>query len=772
MILFVFIAVSIRPTAKTITVAAAGAVIFAAALGPSIVQRISTLNNPLTDHSLMGRAQYYTAAAHIVRAHPLLGLGWGCYYDIDKILVNERYLKTPRPPGAPDATVHSAYLQLLVKTGAFGLLGFLVILVAWAERVWRTRKTKPRGDRDYVLFMGITAGVAGFLFHNTFENFFQWPVMAQSLWLLLGLSFLMAHWAGTRKPSYGPPVVFVGIATALFLLFVCVCLRLQTSDPDYFEKNVANAIAEGNVRKAVKIARYATQVHERDPMAYTVYGRVLLECGDVDKALEQLAKAVGVRREHRPPYQETRKPYYFAPARLTLGKYYIEQQNLLDAVENFELARAYAVPADIKYGDFHEPLYQAYAGQGLWARALEFREPSDQELDDLDSRDIVLIARVCEGEQNWKLANRLAERLLTRNAFTAEAHYMLGRVDLAREHYEASLVHLEQAVLDGHAHSAFFLGTALEKNGQPARAIQAFLRTPSGDLYRPFALAKAFTLLADLPEDEQTFATVTRQELIDQLDLELARMRMLQQPVQYDKNRRLTPVAVMTSEVHFASGGRFPILILWEDGQAPGTDLTPISFSSPGVQDSLLLLKRTNIVLQLQWVENLVNWDSVERLQTGASAVPGWIDTARDWFGLRPDHAARIQKDDTGNSFLGITKLTWFYSVPIRVRHGAGYLLAGLLKDPQSKGGIRWQSLDEQERVLFEDDIFDQERSDEWTWRAGYIRSQLHWDAIRVQLNVLRHPRTVAFDDVMLVEINEPDPTFLAQLPQRAHGAS
>jgi len=244
---------------------------------------------------------------------------------------------------------------------------------------------------------------------------------------------------------------------------------------------------------------------------------------------------------------------------------------------------------------------------------------------------------------------------------------------------------------------------------------------------------------------------------------------MLQQPVQYDKNRRLTPVAVMTSEVHFASGGRFPILILWEDGQAPGTDLTPISFSSPGVQDSLLLLKRTNIVLQLQWVENLVNWDSVERLQTGASAVPGWIDTARDWFGLRPDHAARIQKDDTGNSFLGITKLTWFYSVPIRVRHGAGYLLAGRIKDPQSKGGIRWQSLDEQERVLFEDDIFDQQRSDEWTWRAGYIRSQLNWDAIRVQLNVSHHPRTVAFDDVMLVEINEPDPTFLERDLRNGH---
>jgi len=552
---------------------------------------------------------------------------------------------------------------------------------------------------------------------------------------------------------------------AFFLFFVYGCPRLypwiERSQPAYLESNVADLVAKGDVRKALRIAGEAVSARPGDPMALTTYGRALLEAREADKALEQLTKAVGVEAGQGRSSIETRTSYYYAPARLTLGTYYLEQGKLVDAVENFELARAYAVPADIEYGDYHAALYQAYAKHGLWARALEFGEPSDQELDDLSSQDIVRVARVCEGEQNWTLASRLAEQLLTREAFTAEAHHLLGRVDLVQEQYEASLVNLEQAVSEGRAHSAFFLGTAFDKNGQPARAIQAFLRTPPGDLYRPFALAKALTLLANSPEHGQTFTAARRKELLAQLDNEIAGMRQLHQSIQCGKHCRFTPVAVMTSEVHFLSGGRFPVLILWEDARAPAVDPTRMSSLSSGVEDSPLLLKRTNSLLQLQWVENVVNWESVQRLDHDADTVPGWIDTARDWFALRSEQAAQVQDAPTGESFLSFNSITWFYSVPIQVKDGVGYLLAALLKDPQGKGSLGWQALDEEEYVLFEDDILAQERSDAWTWRAGYMRSQPLWDIMRVRLNVARHPGTVALDDVMLVEINEPRPTFL-----------
>lgn len=567
-----------------------------------------------------------------------------------------------------------------------------------------------------------------------------------------------------EKNAYWLPAAIVGIASVLFLVFVYGYPRLfpliEASHPDHFEKNVANALDSGNIRKALKIAHHATLIRRDDPMAYTVYGKVLLESGDTDAALRQLAKAIGGPLEHW-PLGQLRERSYFAPARLTLGTYYLEQGKSIDAIENFELARAHVAPKDFEYGDFDKTQYQAYSALGLWGRALEFGTPSDQELDYLDNRDLVRIARVFEGERNWKLATRIAGRLLRREGQDAEAYYFMGRAALALEEYEASLVYLEKAVLNGHAHAAFFLGMALEKAGKPARALQAFLRTPSGDLYRAFALANAFTLLEKFPEIQQNRATPTRPELLGQLDREIAEMLSLPRPTQYDKYRRLTPLAVTASSENFEAGGRFPILVLWEDGRAPSSGPTPLSLAIPDSDGSLLVLKRDNNIVQLQWVGNLVNWESVERLPEGAGPIPGWIDTAHDWFGLRTEHAPRIQKDDAGNSFLGIRKLTWFYSLPVRVRDGVGYLLAGRVKDPNNKANLSWQSLDNNENVLFESHLSEQTGSGVWVWQAGYMRSRLHWGSLRVSLDFTHNSETVAFDDVMLVEINEPDPTLL-----------
>ena len=120
------IAISIRPSARQLASAVAAGFVILLALGPLVVQRLYTLTDPEQDLSLMARAQYYAVAAHIGRAHPLAGLGWGCYYDIDAILAAERYVETPLDETraaaltVEDATVHSAYLQLLVKSGILG----------------------------------------------------------------------------------------------------------------------------------------------------------------------------------------------------------------------------------------------------------------------------------------------------------------------------------------------------------------------------------------------------------------------------------------------------------------------------------------------------------------------------------------------------------------------------------------------------------------------------------------------------------------------------
>ena len=196
LLLFVFLAV--RKSSAMITVSVVGALIFAAALGPTVAQRMATLEVSRSERSLLERVQYYTTARHIFAEHPMLGLGWGSYYSMNDILVNDRFV--PRDPVTrpghifvEPVTVHSAYLQLLVKGGLLILGAFALFLMRWLFMIAAECRTRPKDERDHNLFIGVSAALVGYLFHSGVENFFQWPVMAQSFWLLMGLSFLMGH---------------------------------------------------------------------------------------------------------------------------------------------------------------------------------------------------------------------------------------------------------------------------------------------------------------------------------------------------------------------------------------------------------------------------------------------------------------------------------------------------------------------------------------------------------------------------------------------------
>lgn len=571
-------------------------------------------------------------------------------------------------------------------------------------------------------------------------------------------------------------LALAGVAAVFSLVFVYGYPWLfgptDASDPTYFDRHVADALSRGNFERALKLARCARDLRPLDPMTHTAYGRVLLESGDVPGALERLDAAIRLQKDPMPPYRATHKPYYFAPARLTLGKYYLDQGALLEAIAHFELARGYGTPADIGYRDFHPSLNRAYGLLGLWARALEFGDCSDRELDQLDSEEIVRIARICEGMQNWTLADRLAQRLLDRNAFTAEAHYLMGRTGLAQKQYEAAALSLERAVSDGHEQAGYFLGAALYRLGQSERACQAFLRTPPGSLYRPFALARALALLADLPEGAQDSLGTRRQELSNQLDHEIAAIRLSMPLVVFDRQRRLVPIAVMVSEAHVASGGRFPLIILWEDKRPPAvSNPDRLTFAGSDAEDTLELVAGYDVILQLQWVDNLVYWDGVERLESGACPVPGWTDTAREWFGLRHDCAAKVHRDDAGRAFLSITKPTWLYSVPIRVDiDRSGYILAGWCRGAQSKAQFSLQAMDRKERTVLDANILGREATEEWTWHGGYIRPRIDWNAVYVHLDVLPSAGTVSFDDILLVKIREPDLGLLRTEAEHAPG--
>ncbi len=366
----------VRPGKKGTIAIGVAVLLFAVVAGPMVLSRLSTFSNPEEDRSLMERAKYYAAAVMIAEAHPILGLGWGCYYEIDAILEEDAYVPIARPEDPEEATVHSAYLQIFVKTGAIGLVAFLAIVVVWLERLWRVYQARPEHKHDIALFAGIAAGLTGYLFHSTFENFFQWPVMAQSFWLLLGLSFITAAWLGGQRAYPKAPLAFVATAVVAFLVFMAVCMRFESLHTDLYVKNVAKAIEEGDLEKALRIARRAIQTQVGDYNTHVVYAKTLLLAGDDARALHHLERAMVFRiaNETTSRRVNTEAPYYFAEARLVRGQYLAEQGDTRGALAQFELARAYADLRDEAFAPYHELLRAIYTETGWTARAADFAD--------------------------------------------------------------------------------------------------------------------------------------------------------------------------------------------------------------------------------------------------------------------------------------------------------------------------------------------------------------------------------------------------------------
>ncbi len=746
--------VSIRPSGKTLAAVACAGMALALVLGPLVVQRLYTLADPEQDISLMARAQYYAAAARIGQAHPLLGLGWGCYYDIDAILQAEHYVETsfqeaeeegPNDRNEPEgeATVHSAYLQLFVKTGALGLAAFLAIIVVWMERVWRGRNTRFQTDTTHALYIGISAGIAGYLFHSTFENFFQWPVMAQSFWLLLGLSFVLAPKADVR-PRYGVPAGFVCGAVAVFLIFMYACMRLETLHTDHYQRNVAKALEEGNLDKAIHIAHRATEVELYEPMPFTVYARVLLMKGDVAGAFAALETSVGTTR--RPPAPQTRYTgprYYFAPARLTLGRYYAEQGTWDRALHEFELARAYADLTSEEFAEFHPVLYKVYSTRGRWDRALDFGAPDSTQLSTYPPATLLSIARVFAAKEDWHSVVEYVSAVEAMGDTSAESHYLQGRALLEFKQANEAVARLEKAPAIPEA--AFYLGLALEADGQPAEAVRAWQSVPATSPFYPVALSYAWARAQDSGDTATASATLAK--------LKDALRSLSPLPGDAVDGRKLSTFALSAGAI--GSESAIPALFLWDLDQ-PDLEKVTGATVQEAAGEHRIGLTGTGGLLQLRRVENRLPWLGVERAYPTDSVLAGWIDTTRDWFDLRDNASAERAVGEDEDPALLLDRMGWIVGLPARIPATTTCLLTARFRDAAGHGRMGWQSLDANNLVLHDGALAEREALPEWAPRAALVPPKAEREVVRVVVESVATPSAVFADDLCLIELAPP----------------
>ncbi len=147
-------------------------------LPDNIKQRFSDFSTITTQGTAWERVKLWQGTARMVKAHPILGFGVNTY---------TKNFPEYKPENYPDAKyTHNSYLHMAGEIGVVGVgifIAFLLLLVISALTV--IKKLQRGIHRD--LYLGLLAGVIGFLCHCFVDTHLYSVTLAVFLFLCLGL---------------------------------------------------------------------------------------------------------------------------------------------------------------------------------------------------------------------------------------------------------------------------------------------------------------------------------------------------------------------------------------------------------------------------------------------------------------------------------------------------------------------------------------------------------------------------------------------------------
>ena len=180
---------------------AAGGLVAAALVVATVATLALTLWAPLIherverkqrigEANVQSRMAFWAAAGRMSVERPVLGIGPGRFGD-----EADRYLRN-NPLSIPDPVVHNTYLEVLVESGIFALVAFLVMLGSgWLSLSRAEKESRELGDRSGAR---LAAAVKGSLVIAIVAGFFLSEQLTLPFWLACGLA---ASGAFAAKPA-------------------------------------------------------------------------------------------------------------------------------------------------------------------------------------------------------------------------------------------------------------------------------------------------------------------------------------------------------------------------------------------------------------------------------------------------------------------------------------------------------------------------------------------------------------------------------------------
>jgi O-antigen ligase len=147
----------------------------------SILQRISTIGS-LKDSSNFYRFNLWQKSVDIIKDFWMsgIGLGYKAFMDITPL-----YIKNANP-----YHVHNTYIQLMIETGIFGLLSFLLMIISLVKMGFEVFSSKCSREIK-ILIMAFVCGILGVMVHGIAEHVLFNPKIIYSFWFNISIIVML-----------------------------------------------------------------------------------------------------------------------------------------------------------------------------------------------------------------------------------------------------------------------------------------------------------------------------------------------------------------------------------------------------------------------------------------------------------------------------------------------------------------------------------------------------------------------------------------------------
>ncbi len=156
----------------------------------SFFKRFKTIFPP-SDSSSMNRIYMWKSSVHIIKAHPLFGVGWGCFKKFYPLYI------LPQAAGIYSHT-HNNFINIAINTGIIGLGIFLWIIIVIFKKAFLLIKEK---NSLKIIYLGLTASIISFFVSGLTESNFMDSEVVMLFYFVVSLLFLLPKLAGKKVNS-------------------------------------------------------------------------------------------------------------------------------------------------------------------------------------------------------------------------------------------------------------------------------------------------------------------------------------------------------------------------------------------------------------------------------------------------------------------------------------------------------------------------------------------------------------------------------------------